>query len=199
MLEVAREKAKAQGLTNVEFRPVDGEVLDVESGSFDAVTCRWGLMFMPEAERCLGQAHAALNSGGRMAVAVWGPPLRNPFLALPMGIARKYFQGPLPDPSAPGGVFSFADKDRLRSVFAAAGFRDIRVDDLELPMAVFDSGQEFWQYMQEIAGPLAALVARLAPANREAVAQEIIAAAPQGRPEGKVSLNGYTLLASGVK
>src|SRR2546428_3711506 len=29
MLEVAREKARAQGLTNIEFRLVDGEELDV--------------------------------------------------------------------------------------------------------------------------------------------------------------------------
>ena len=60
MLAVARQKAAARGLTNVELRTVDGESLDVEPGSFDAVTCRWGIMFMPEPVRCLRQALAAL-------------------------------------------------------------------------------------------------------------------------------------------
>ncbi len=47
MLAVAREKAQTRGLNNVEFRQVDGEEMDVETSSFDAVTCRWGIMFMP--------------------------------------------------------------------------------------------------------------------------------------------------------
>src|SRR5213593_1496522 len=98
MLEVARDNAKAQGVMNVEFRLVDGEEIDVNPESFDAVTCRWGLMFMPEPVRCLAQAYHALKTDGRIAVAVWGPPDRNPFIALPMGIARKHYQGPaLPD------------------------------------------------------------------------------------------------------
>src|SRR5437763_1435369 len=48
MLVFAREHAAARGLTNIEFRHVDGEELDVPPGSFDVVTMRWGLMFMPD-------------------------------------------------------------------------------------------------------------------------------------------------------
>ena len=81
MLEVAREKAREKGLTNVEFRLVDGEELDVDPDSFDAVTCRWGIMFMPDpvrlpeagssrpqarrAHRCLGLGPAATATPGR--------------------------------------------------------------------------------------------------------------------------------------
>ena len=70
MLEVAREKAKAQGVSNVEFRLVDGEEIDVEPDTFDAVTCRWGMMFMPEPLNFLHQAHRALKPGGRIAVEI---------------------------------------------------------------------------------------------------------------------------------
>src|SRR3972149_3178786 len=47
---------------------------------------------------------------------------------------------PLRAPRAPGGAFSFADESRLASVFTEAGFRDVHIEDLEFPMAVFDSG-----------------------------------------------------------
>ena len=191
MLEVAREKATAEGLGNVEFRLVDGEELDVEAGSFDAVTCRWGIMFMP--------AWAALRPGGRIAVSVWGPPERNPFFLVPAGVLRKYLESPPPDPTLPGGVFSFADASKLESALAEAGFSETRVESLELTMAEFDSGDEYWRYLREIAGPLATQVAQLPHAVQETVAMEIAAAASGGDPQGRVSLSGYTLLGSAVK
>lgn len=200
MLAVAREKAQARGLRNVDFRLVDGEELGVEPDSFDAVLCRWGIMFMPEPGRCLQQAHRALKQGGRMALAVWGPPERNPFLAVPMSILRKHYSGPpLPDPAAPGGVFSFADRAKLEAAFTEAGFEQVQTEELELPMAVFDSGEAYWQYQMEFAGPLASLFSRLSPSAQEAASQEVIRAAPMGDREGKVSLNGLALLASATK
>jgi len=66
-------------------------------------------------------------------------------------------------------------------------------------MAVFDSGQEYWQFQRDIAGPLATMFAQLPPAAQQAAEKEIIQAASMGHPEGKVSLNGYTLVASAVK
>ncbi len=200
MLAVAREKAQARRLSNVEFRLVDGEELGVEPDSFDAVLCRWGIMFMPEPGLCLRQAYRALKPRGRMALAVWGPPERNPFFALPMSILRKYYSGPpLPDPAAPGGVFSFADRAKLEAISTEAGFEQVAIEELELPMAVFDSGEEYWQYQMEFAGPLASLFSRLSPSAQEAASQEVIRAAPLGDPQGKVPLKGLAILACGTK
>jgi SAM-dependent methyltransferase len=183
----------------VEFLLADGEELEAEPESFDATTCRWGIMFMPEPLRCLGQAYSALKPGGRVAFAAWGPPERNPFISLPAMVLGKYLETPPPNPTLPGGVFSFAAPGKLESAFAEAGFRDVKVDGLELPMAVFDSGQEYWQFQREIAGPLATMFAQLPPAAQQAAEEEIIQVATRGHPEGKVSLNGYTLVASAVK
>ena len=200
MIEVAREKAAAEGLRNIEFRLVDGEEIDVPGESFEAVTCRWGMMFMPEPLRFLHQVNQALKPEGRIAISVWGPPERNPFISLPMGVLRKHYQGPpLPDPSAPGGIFSFADERKLQFVFEQAAYQYIRIDPLELPMAVFDSGKEYLQYMMDIAGPLAALLNQLSADARKAAEEEIVKAASQGNAGGKVSLSGYTLLVSARK
>lgn len=200
MLEVALENSKQQGVTNIEFRLVDGEELDVEPGSFDAVTCRWGIMFMPEPVRFLERAHEALKPGGKIALAVWGPPQNNPFIALPMSIARKYYEGPpLPDPTAPGAVFSFADKQRLQSVLEQAGFRDIQIEETVLPMSVFNSGEEYWQFTREFTGPIRRILEGMPQDVQDKIGQEVAAAAPQGNPEGKVSLNGNPIIAGATR
>jgi SAM-dependent methyltransferase len=200
MLEVAREKARDQGVTNIEFRETDGEEIAVPADSFDAVTCRFGIMFMPEPVRCLQQGHRALKASGRMVVATWGPPQDNAWVSLPMGILRKYYQGPaLPDPTAPGGVFSFASEDRLKAALEEAGFGDVKVERMEVPMAVFDTAQEWWNYQLEVAGPLQTIFRQLSPEDQETASQEIKQAATQGRPDGSVSLMGVPLVASGTK
>lgn len=200
MVEVARDNAKQAGVTNIEFRLLDGEELNVEQNSFDAVTCRWGIMFMPEPILCLKQAYDALKPNGRIAVAVWGPPERCPFVALPIMIARKYYTGPpLPAPTAPGGVFSFADKSRLQFVVEQAGFRDIHIDEMDIPISVFDSGEEFLEYCKEFIAPFRRILDGMPAETVEKIGQEIIEAAPQGNPDGKVSLNGNPILASATK
>jgi SAM-dependent methyltransferase len=157
-------------------------------------------MFMPEPARCLRQMREALRPGGRAAVAVWGPPDRNPFLALPMGIARKYYEGPpLPDATAPGGVFSFANRDKLRAVFEEAGFNDVHVEDMVLPMAIFDTGREFWEYCREFIGPLRRILETIPSDVQTKIGEEIATAAGNGDPNGKVSLDGNPIFGSGVK
>jgi ubiquinone/menaquinone biosynthesis C-methylase UbiE len=200
MIEVAKENAKAEGVSNIDFRLVDGEDLNVDPGSFDAVTVRWGIMFMPEPVLCLKQAYDALKPNGRISLAVWGPPQNNPFISLPMGIARKYYEGPpLPDPTQPGSPFSFADKGKLQFVLEQAGFRDIHIDEMNIEMVKFDSGEEFWEYCKEFIGPLRRILDQMPQETQEKIGQEVAQAAPQGNPEGKVSLNGNPILASATK
>jgi ubiquinone/menaquinone biosynthesis C-methylase UbiE len=54
MLEVAKEEAAYQGLTNVVFQVVKDESLSMFSdNTFDSVVCRNGLMFMPDPVKAL--------------------------------------------------------------------------------------------------------------------------------------------------
>lgn len=198
MMEVAEGKARAQGLTNVEFRVVDGEVLEVGENIFDAALCRWGIMFMPDPVRCMAQAYQALRPGGRLSVAVWGTPERNPFFTIPLQTLAQHVDVPAPPPGAPG-LFSLADPQRLKSVLEAAGFRDVTVTDLEFPMGIATDGYEYWSYIRELAAPISALFAKVPADKQEHVSGQIAAAAEAGQKEGGVRLNGYALFATGVK
>ncbi|HEY8925770.1 MAG TPA: methyltransferase domain-containing protein, partial [Polyangia bacterium] len=73
-LELAAQAARAEGLAHLRTEPADMEALPFEEATFDAVTCRLGLMFCPRPAVALAEARRALRSGGRAAFVVWGAP-----------------------------------------------------------------------------------------------------------------------------
>jgi ubiquinone/menaquinone biosynthesis C-methylase UbiE len=197
MIAFAQEKARARGLNNIEFRRVDGEALDLEPASVDLVTSRWGLMFMPDPVTCLTRAHEALRPGGRIVLALWAAPEKNPWAATPMGVIKRHVDIPAPAPGATG-IFSFADPARTRSVLEAAGFTDIRLEEITVPMVDFASGAEYFGWISELAGPIAALLSTLSQATCDAIAEEVAAAAEeQSVRKPKVALPGVAWIAIG--
>src|ERR671931_345255 len=72
MLAIAKERATRLRLQDtIEFRESDAENLELQSSSFDAVLCQWGLMLLPNLDRALIKVHRSLVRGGRFAAAVW--------------------------------------------------------------------------------------------------------------------------------
>src|ERR1700686_4378331 len=69
MLAIARERIDAAGLTTVELVESDAESLRLDPHSFDAVLCRWGLMFMPDLDTVVRAMHRALKPGGGFSPA----------------------------------------------------------------------------------------------------------------------------------
>jgi hypothetical protein len=70
-----------------------------------------------------------LRPGGRVALAVWGPPERNPWLALVFATVAAELRRPVPPPGVPG-PFSLADGERLGALLSRAGLADVRVGEL---------------------------------------------------------------------
>src|SRR5262245_7668 len=174
MVDVAREKAAAAGLGNMEFRVMDGERLDLPAGAFDAATMRWGLMFMPAPVDCLERIRRALKPGARLALATWAGPERNPWAAAPMKVLAKYMELPAPV-AGQTGLFAFADPDYIRRTMAAAGFEDIAIDDMPVLWTGPESGRAYFSEVMEMAGPLASLYAKLPEDKQRAYAEEMAA------------------------
>ena len=73
MLSVAKQRAISLGLQNIiEFKEGDIETIDLPSSAFDAVLCRWGLMFLPDLKAGLSNIHQSLVEGGHLAAACLG-------------------------------------------------------------------------------------------------------------------------------
>ncbi|RMD63173.1 MAG: class I SAM-dependent methyltransferase, partial [Alphaproteobacteria bacterium] len=70
MLTQAQARAARLGIDNITFHRLDPAHPTPPEGPFDAVVCRWGLMFEPDVPATLKAWRARLRPGGRVAVAV---------------------------------------------------------------------------------------------------------------------------------
>jgi ubiquinone/menaquinone biosynthesis C-methylase UbiE len=194
MVAFASARAKQRGVSNIEFRVVDGERIDVPPASFDVVTIRWGLMFMPDPVACLRQARAALEPGGRLVAATWAAPGKNPWAAVPIAVLGRHVEIPTPPPGTPG-LFALADGARLRAIIEEAGFSEVTLEECPTPMSDCDSGREYLTYILDLAGPIAALFSKVPAEKREAVSAEI-AAEIERAGGGTARVGGVTWIAA---
>jgi ubiquinone/menaquinone biosynthesis C-methylase UbiE len=145
-LELAERAARAEGLAQLRTEPADMEDLPFGERTFDAVTCRLGLMFCPRPEVALAEVRRVLRPGRRTAFVAWGDPAQPLFAATLGQVARALAAVAAgdapereacvgPDPDAPG-PFRFADPARLRAALTAAGFADVRAEEPVVPWAL---------------------------------------------------------------
>jgi len=198
MLVYARSKAASERLDNIEFRCIDGETLTVGEGIFDAVTIRWGLMLMPQPQTCMALAHSALKTGGRISVACWAAPEKNPFISLLTQTLGLYMDIPKPPPGAPG-IFSMADPDHLCGVLESAGFINITLEEMEINMIEVEDGQAYWEAMSDLAAPVMRLVRQLDDQTRNTFIKKVIAAANSKKTAGSLRMQGTTWIAAAEK
>jgi demethylmenaquinone methyltransferase / 2-methoxy-6-polyprenyl-1,4-benzoquinol methylase len=76
MLEIARTKAKAQGL-EIPFEQADALNLPYANGSFDALSCSFGFRNFADFRRGLEEFHRVLRVGGRCVILEFPPPPEN--------------------------------------------------------------------------------------------------------------------------
>ena len=72
LLELAQAKAVQRGLSNVEFEVGDMLSLRFPVASFDAVVCVFGIFFVPDMAKAVGELWSRVRRGGKLAVATWG-------------------------------------------------------------------------------------------------------------------------------
>jgi len=198
MLDFARSKAVSEVLENIDFQCVDGETLTVGAGIYDAVTIRWGLMFMPEPLNCVSQAHSALRTGGRISVACWAAPEKNPFITMLMQTLSRYMEVPRPPPGTPG-IFSMADPERLCGLLETAGFLNISLEEMQFDIVEVKDGQAYWEAMSDLAAPVMRLVRQLDEHTREAFINEVIETANAQKRGETLRMSGTTWIAAAEK
>jgi ubiquinone/menaquinone biosynthesis C-methylase UbiE len=78
LLDRAREKAKARGLSNIEFRLADMTSLGYPDDRFDAVVSVFSIFFVPDMEGLVRELWRMVRPGGKLAVTTWGPRIFEP-------------------------------------------------------------------------------------------------------------------------
>jgi ubiquinone/menaquinone biosynthesis C-methylase UbiE len=151
MLAAAAHRAAADRVDNIEFTEMDAESLELDTGTFDVVTCVCTLMFCRDPLRALQEMHRVLSADGRLAVVVWADASLNPFSMIMHDVISRFVALPaLPEARSPG-PFRFAAEGELDSMLRSAGFADVTTDCLEMPFS-FESAEEYLTIVTEVTG-----------------------------------------------
>jgi ubiquinone/menaquinone biosynthesis C-methylase UbiE len=193
MVDAARRRGGELGLENVEYRVTDAERIDLEPDSVDGVLCRYGYMLMADPAAALADTRRVLRRGGRLVLAVWGPPQRNPFFALVAGILVKNGHVEPPDPNAPG-IFYMAGEERTTALLEQAGFAEVSTDEVPGRFAFGDAG-EYLRFITDTAGPIAIALRGLTDDERARIESQLEEACAPFAVDGGYELPGVTLVA----
>lgn len=195
MLDIARARATALGLTNVEFMEADVERLDFPDGSFDAIFCRWGVTSLPNPLNILVAIRRMLTPKGSFATSVWeAGPKGRPMASIASAVAREMFDPASPrpgTPSVPGSAGTALAKEMIH-----AGFTDVRVEELTLTLE-FPSTGDCSQYLMDVSPEFAALLSDRSGQQaeyRQRLAEKL---RPYVMVDGSVRVPNVTLCATG--
>jgi enediyne biosynthesis protein CalE5 len=177
MLAVARRKAASLGLTNVTFRTGDVTTLPFETASFDAVTSRFCLMFLPEIPRAVSDIARVLRSGAWLAACVWSSLDKNPSFRVSMEAIKQVVELPPPDSTAPG-IFRLANPGDLTGMLQQAGLIDVTEQEF-LAEWSYASAEEYFTSLMELAAPIQNLMANFSADQRHEVKRLIFKAVTQ--------------------
>lgn len=122
MIDVAR----THEVRAIEFLVADAAALPFDDGSFDAVTCAFGLSHMPDVAAVLAEVRRVLAPEGRFVDAAWGPGGRAPAFDTGLAVLARHVD----EIHAFAGILdesTWADAERARAVVAAAGFSGVAV------------------------------------------------------------------------
>jgi len=200
MLSVAKQRAISLGLQNViEFKEGDIETIELPSSMFDAVLCRWGLMFLPDLRAGLSNIYRSLIEDGRIAAAVWALPDQNTLIATTTNTVMKETNSKPPPPGTPG-PFSLSDENNLLNSFMMSGFNDLNIEMMNVSLD-FSSPDEFTAFTTETAGPLQKMLANQTYVRKNEILKAVTEAAIKYADSntGKVSFKNVAILIVGKK
>jgi ubiquinone/menaquinone biosynthesis C-methylase UbiE len=186
MLAQGRARARDLGLDNIEFREMDAAEIQLAETGFDAVLCRWGLMFVPDLDLTLGAVHGLLKPGGRLAIAIWDGPDEVPMISLPGRVLTEQLDLPPPAPDQPT-PFSLSNIAALQDALRAAGFASITSEAVNV-IYRFPSAEDFVTFRRE-ATSVEARLTGYSPEQRERAWDAVIEAVRQfATPDGGIAI-----------
>jgi len=194
MVELARAQGEALGLTNVEYRVIDAEWIDMELASVDVVLCRWGYMLMVDPAAAMRETRRVLRSEGRLVLAVWDDREANPWSLIPNAVLVEHGHAQPPAPGAPG-PFVLGDRALVQEMLEEAGFTEVEIDAVELARDApdFDS---WWAIHLDLSASTLAAFQAADESQTEAIEADLRERlVPYTAPDGSISVPGRTFVA----
>ena len=190
MVAAAQRHAVELGVSNVDFRVLDAQALDLADESVDGVLCRWGYMLVPEPAKAFAETARVLRPGGHVAFAVWASADENPLVS---AIGRVLVARGLvarPEPDAPG-PFRLADPEHVRALVENAGLELVRQEDVALTWR-FGGFDEYWDVTRDLSRSLAASLEEIDDEKSEAIKADVRQALEPYAEQGGLAMPALT-------
>jgi SAM-dependent methyltransferase len=133
MLAVARERAAARNLTNIDFVHGDAQVQKFEPAVFDVAISRNGSMFFDDQVKAFANIASAMKPDASLVLLTWQGFTENDWLQQLRHIMAAGRDIPPPDPNKPG-PFAFSDPDHIQNVLMSTGFAAVKCETLRRPL-----------------------------------------------------------------
>jgi ubiquinone/menaquinone biosynthesis C-methylase UbiE len=197
MLRVAEEKAAARNLKNVDFEVCDAAALPFRDNTFDAVYCRFGLMFFPVMSAAMREMARTAKPGARVGAVVWGRAAQNPWASLILGTIAHHRELPIP-PAGNPGLFRCAPPGFMTRMFKEAGLADVTENQVSTDL-VFESAEDYWEFMTDIATTVAMGLAKADEESRTLIRSDVFALLGRYEQDGAIRLRSTATVVAGTK
>lgn len=144
MLDRAYANVRRMALHNVDLHPMDAAALEFRDGYFDAITCSFGLFFLPDMLAALREWRRVLRPGGRILLTGFAADAFQPLAG--MFCERLAACGGPAIAPADFGWQRLADTEALGELLAAAGFAEIEAKTEQMGYHL-QSPQEWWEVL----------------------------------------------------
>jgi ubiquinone/menaquinone biosynthesis C-methylase UbiE len=201
MLDIAKQRAASLGLQEmIGFKVSDAESLDLPDSYFDAVLCRWGLMFLPSINVAIKKIYASLVHPGRFAAAVWADASKVPLISLATRIIGEHVQMAAAPPPGTPNPFSLADTKRLENYMIETGFTNMQKERVTVTFE-FTSGEEYSRFCQTVIPPARIALSKETEERKEEIWRKVAeeAAKNYGIADGSIRMNNESICVVGTK
>jgi ubiquinone/menaquinone biosynthesis C-methylase UbiE len=161
MLARAAHNINKMALTNVDLFTMDAEAPDFRSAYFDAVTCGFGLFFLPDMARALAQWRRVVRPGGTVVFTSFTEQAFQPLLAQ---LVTDLIEFGVDMESRPLATERLKNPDTCRELLAEAGYADIE-QSIEQVGYHLRTPDDWWELVWNAA--MRGLVEQIEPERRE--------------------------------
>ena len=197
MVVIANEHAQERHISNYQSQQCDATNMPFADNSFDHIICRFGIMFFPDIEAGLREMARVLKPGGKLSVAVWGPPELNSFITMMAMTVAERLNLPKPGPDTPN-IFRCAQPGLTNQLLTNSGLSEVMEYSVN-GEADFASPEIYWDIFMDVAGPIMEALNNEPQEIIDEIRQAVINKAANSMRNGKVYTDWEVNIASGVK